>query len=171
LNYSVGNPGSAQYLAAELFKIMTGTDIVRIPYKGGNTVLNALLTGEVQLTFAASGAITPLLKSGKVRALAVTSAKPSPLFPGLPALADSGLPGYEAMTYFSLFAPAKTPAAIIDRLNAEVVRVLGRPEVKDRLFSVGITAVGSTPIELAATVKNDLNKWGKVIKDAGIHAD
>jgi tripartite-type tricarboxylate transporter receptor subunit TctC len=121
--------------------------------------------------FSAASATAPHVKAGKLRALAVTSAQPSPLLPGLPTVAASGLPGYEAILPFGMFAPAKTPMTVIDQLNKEVVQALNRPEVRERLAGAGTEAVGSSPEQLAATMKSEISKWGKLIKDAGIRDD
>src|SRR5262249_4550533 len=117
------------------------------------------------------GSVTPQVNSGKLRALAVTSAEPSALVPSLPTVAASGLPGYEAVGNYSVFAPMATPAAIVDQLHREIVRTLARADVKDRYFNGGVETVGSTPQELAAKVKAEVARMGKVIKDAGIRAE
>ena len=119
--------------------------------------------------FGNAGAVVPYLNSGRLRALAVTSAEPSPLVPGLPTVAASGLPGYQTDVPTGIFTPASTPAAIISQLHKEVVRVLSQPEVKERFFNIGVDVVGGTPAQFAAYIKADMAKWGKVIKDAGIH--
>ena len=131
LNYASTGAGGISHLAAELFKSMAGVNIVRIPYKGTGQAANDLLAGQVQLMFLAIGTAEPYVKSGKLKALAVTSAKPSALAPGLPTVAASGLPGYEAGIIFGLYAPAKTPLPIVNRLNREAVQVLNRTEVKE----------------------------------------
>lgn len=168
LNYPSGAAGGVSHLSGELFKAMAGIDIVRIPFKGTNPALNALLGGQVQLMFATSVAVAPHIKSGRLRALAVTSAEPSALVPGLPTLAASGLPGYESVAMFGVFAPAKTPATLISQLNREIVRVLNRAEVKERVFNAGSEAVGSSPEKFAAAMRAEIAKMGKVIRDAGI---
>jgi tripartite-type tricarboxylate transporter receptor subunit TctC len=171
LNYASSGAGSSQHLAVELFKAMAGVNIVHVPYKGGATLMIALIGGEVQLAFASTAMAAPHINSNRLRALAVTSAQPTALFPGLPTLAASGVPGYEFTATVALFAPAKTPEAIIDRLSRETVLFLNRAEVKKRFFNNGAETLGTSPAELAASVKSDLAKWGKVIKDAGIRAD
>ena len=168
LNYGSSGIGSSPYLAAELFKALAHVDIVHVPYKGATTALPDLFAGHLQLMFNTVTTTGPYVKLGKLRALAVTSAEPSPLVPGLPTIAASGLPGYEAVAVFSMFAPAKTPPAIVSQLNEEIVRVLNRPEVKERFFSTGTEVVGSSPAELSATIKSEMSKWGKIINDAGI---
>ena len=171
MNYSSGSTGSSSHLAAELFKAMAGVNIVRITYKGTGPALTALLAGEVQAMFPSAGGVVPHIKSGKLKAMAVTSAQPSALFPGIPTVAASGLPGYESASVAALFAPAKTPAVIINRLNREVVRFLRTTEASERFLSSGVETVGSSPAQLAATIKSDIARMGKVIKDAGIREE
>ena len=168
LNYATAGTGSSTHLAAELFKAMARVDIVRINYKGPGAAITDLLSGQVQIMIATAASVTPHVKSGKLRAIAVGSAKPSALAPGLPTIAASGLPGYQAESPFGIFAPAKTPAPVINRLNQEIARVLQRAEVKDRLFAVGIEPVGSSPEQLTALIKADVARLGKVIKDNNI---
>jgi tripartite-type tricarboxylate transporter receptor subunit TctC len=170
LNYGSSGTGATNHLAAELFRSMAGVNIVRINYKGAGPALTALLAGEIQLMFPTAGAVTPHLKSGRVRALAVTSAEPTALFPGVPTVAAS-LPGYESVTIYGIFTPAKTPRAIIDKLNVEIVRFLNRADVKEKFFNAGMETVGGSPEQLAAAVKSEMTRMGKVIKDAGIRAE
>ena len=170
LNYGSGASGASSHLAPELFKSMAGVNIVRITYKGSGPAVAALVAGEVQLMVASAPSVAPHLKSGKLRALAVTSAKPSPLFPGLPPIAET-LPGYETVTNTGVFAPAKTPAAVIKRLNQEMVRVLNRSDVKEKFFNAGSEVVASSPEQFAASVKAEIAMWGKLIREAGIKAD
>ena len=170
LNYGSGSIGASTNLAGELFKAMAGVRIARIPYKAGASAMMALITGEVHLMFSTVGLVTPHVKLGKLRALAITTAKPSALAPGLPTVAASGVPGYESASLIGLVAPAGTPATLIDRLNQEIVRVLNRAEVKERLLTFGVEAVGSSPEEFAATIRSDMAKWSKLIKDTGIRA-
>ncbi len=171
LNYSSGISGSATHLPAELFKSMAGVDIVRVTYKGGAPALNALLSGETQVMFATASAGGPQAKAGKLRALAVTSEKRSALFPELPTVAESGLPGYAAASTMCLFAPAATPPALVQKINQDVVQVLTRPEVKDRFLKSGSEVVASSPQALAAAMKADMATMGKLIKEAGIRAN
>jgi tripartite-type tricarboxylate transporter receptor subunit TctC len=140
---------------------------VRIPYKGTALALNALIGGEVQLMFATAASVTPHLKSGRLRALAVTTAKPSVLMPDLPAIAAT-LPGYESVAQSGVFAPTSTPAALINRLNREIVQILSRTEIKQRFFTAGTEATGSTPEEFATAVKAEMTSMGKVIREANI---
>ena len=171
LNYSSGATGVPAHLAAELFKAMANVNIVRINYKGGAPAFNALITGEVQLTFGNAVPVAPYIKSGRLKGLAVTSAQPSALFPEIPTVAAAGLPGYESVTILGIFAPGGTPAAIINRLNQEIVRVLSMAEVKKRFLNEGLETVGSSPEQLAAAVKADTARIAKVIKDNRIRID
>lgn len=169
LNYASGGNGTTSHLAGELFKSMAGVDIVRIVYK--TQVSADLLSGEVQVVFGSAGAVTPHAKSGRLRALAITSPQPSVLVPGLPTVAASGLPGFEMGTIFGIFAPAKTPEPVVKRLNQEIVRFIHTPEARERLISFGVEPVGSSPEELTATMKSEMTRLGKVIVSAGITAD
>jgi tripartite-type tricarboxylate transporter receptor subunit TctC len=171
VNYSAGGAVGATTLAAELFISMAGVNIVRINYKGGGPAVLALVAGEVHLTFATTGATTPFVKAGKLRPLAITSAQPSPLAPNLPTVAASGLPGYESGASYAVFVPVKSPAAAINRLNHEIVRALNRADVKEKFFNTGVRTVGSSPEELAATVKSEMIRLGKVIKDVGLRPE
>ena len=168
LNYGTSSTGAGNHIAGELFKSMAGVKIVRIAYKGGGLAVNALVAGEVQVGFPAAGSVTGVIKAGKLRALAVTSLQPTPLAPGLPTMAESGLPGYESTSYTGLFAPAKTPAALVERLSQEVSRALNVPEVKERLFSVGSEVVASSPAQAAATIKSETDRVRKLINEAGL---
>jgi tripartite-type tricarboxylate transporter receptor subunit TctC len=171
LNYASTGTGGAAHLFTELLKSMAGINMVRINYKGAGQAVTALVSGEVQLSIATSGSVTQHIKSGRLRVLAVTSAKPSTMFPGLPTVAASGLPGYEAIQMQSVCAPAKTPAAIVRRLNQEIVRVLNREDSKQKLWNFGVEVAATTPEELAAAIKSDMATWDKVIKSAGIRVE
>jgi tripartite-type tricarboxylate transporter receptor subunit TctC len=170
INYASGQSGSSAHVAAELFKALAGVDMVRVAYKGQGPAMVSLVTGETQVSFPNAASATPFIKSGRARALAVTTAKPSVLAPGLPTLAAAGLPGYESKAVLGLFAPAKTPAAIVSRLNTEVVRVLNEPEVKQRFLASGAETVGSTPEELAAEIASDIATTGKLLRNIGVTA-
>lgn len=171
LNFGSDAPGGTANLSGLLFKSMAGVDIVNVPYKGNAAAITALIGNEVQLMIVDAGLIVPNIKSGKLRGLAVTSAEPTALAPGLPTVAASGLPGYEAVGMTGMFVPAKTPAAIIDRLNQEIVRVVSRTDVKEKFFNTGSDVVGSSPAQFAAAIKADIARKSKVIKDAGIKLD
>jgi tripartite-type tricarboxylate transporter receptor subunit TctC len=168
LNYGSGSTGAPSHLSAELFKAMSGVNIVRIPYKGTGPAINALVGGQVQLMFVSPTGVTPHVKSGRLRALAVTAAQPSALTPGLPTVSAAGLTGYESTSSFGILAPANTPAGIINQLNQEIVQVLTRAEAKERLFNAGVEPIGNSAEEFAATMKSDMVKWGRLIKAAGI---
>ena len=171
LNYASGLAGGPNHLAAELFKYMAGVSIVRIPYTGGGPALTALLAGQVQVLFGSAGSVSPHLKSGRLRALAVTGAQPSALAPGLPTVAAAGLPGYQSIGISGIFAPANTPAKIINRLSQEIARLTNRADVKEKFLSLGAEPVGSSPEEFSAFIKSDMATWGNVIKAAGIRAE
>ena len=168
LNYGSTGTGGTSHLGAELFKSMAAVNIVWIPYKGGGPAVTALVGGEVELMFASAGSVAPHMKSGRVRALAVTSARPSALLPDLPTVAGSGVAGYESVTSYGLFAPAKTPRAIIDRVNQEVARVLCGAELKNQFLKAGVEPLGNSPEEFAATIKLEMDSVGKLVKDGAI---
>ena len=171
LNYASGISGSVTHLPAELFKAMAGVNIVRVTYKGAAPALNAIMGGEVQVMFASGVTAAPHIKSGRMRALAVTSAQPSAFFPGVPTVAAEGLPGYEAASTQGIFAPAKTPATVIRRLNAEIIKALYKKDVKERFLNTGYEVVDYTPEQFTTWIKADMARMGKVIKDAGIRAE
>ncbi len=166
LNYASGADGATPHLAAELFNTLARVNIVKINYKGGGPALTGLVSGEAHLMFATAGGVTPQIKSGRLKAVAVTSAEPSTLVPGLPTVAAAGLPGYEVVAISGIFAPAKPPAAVINRVNQEVVRYLNLPNTKAQLLSTGVEAVGSSPEQFGAKVKAEMAAFGKIIKDA-----
>ena len=168
LNYCSGLDGSTSHLGGALFTKMAGVNIVRIPYKHGMAGIKDLIAGKVQLMIPGACMGMEQVKLGKLRALAVTSAQPSATAPGLPTVAASGLPGYEIIQTLGMFAPAKTPAAVIRRLNHEVVQALNEPDVKEKLLNIGVDVVVSSPEEFAVRIKSERTKWGKLIKDIGI---
>ena len=170
LNYGSSGAGSTGHLAGELFKAMAGVNMVHIAYKGTAQALTAVVGGEIQLEFASVAATAPHIKAGRLRALAVTSAQPSALAPDLPTVAAT-LPGFESAGMTGMFAPAKTPAAIINRLNQELVQVLNRADVKEKVFNAGAEIGGNSPQQFAAAIKSEMGRLGKVIKDAGIRVE
>ena len=170
LNYASSGTGATNHLAAELFKTMAGVDIVRIGYKGAGPGLNDLIANQIQVMFPTAGAAAPHVKAGRVKALAVTSAERSSIAPQLPTISASGLPGYESLAIYGIFVPSGTPRALVNRLNGEIVKVLGSADVKEKFFSMGMEAVGGTPEQLAARVRADSVRMGKVIRDAGIRS-
>ena len=171
LNYASVGSGSHPHLATQLFNSMAGVPIVHVPYKCTAPGVNDLISGQVQMMIAVVSAAVPHVKSGRLRALAVTSLQPSALLPGLPTVAESGLPGYESIQMFGIYVPAKTPAGAVAKLNQEIVRTLHRTDTKEKLLAVGLEVVGDTPEQFAATIKADMAKMGKVIRDAKIRAD
>lgn len=171
LNYGSASAGGSVHLAAELFKHMARVNIVRVSFKSSGTSVISLVSGEVHLMFANAPPVVPHVKARKLRALAVTTLQQSALFPDMPTIAASGLPGFEVTSVYALFAPARTPAAIINRLNQEAVRFLGRAEVKEKFLATGVETMGGTPEDLAAAMKSEMTRMGKVIKDAGIREE
>ncbi len=171
LNYGSSSSGTANHLAGELFKIMAGVDIVRVPYKGTGPAAVGLLANQVQLMFGSATTGMSQVKSGKLRVLGVASLKLSALAPDVPTISASGLPGYEAAAQSCLWAPAKTPRPIVQRLHADIVRTLNDADVKERLLAAGLETVGLTPEQTNTYIKTDIAKWGKVIRDAGIRQD
>jgi tripartite-type tricarboxylate transporter receptor subunit TctC len=168
LRYGASGTGAGNHLAGELFGAMAGVRIVPVNYNGIGGAIKDLMADKLQLMFPTAVTGAPLVRTGKLRALGVTSAAPSALLPGVPPVAASGLPGYEAITIFSAFAPAATPPAVVGRLNREMVRYLTRADVKEKMFDAGMETVAGSPAQLAATMKSELARMGKVIKDAGI---
>ena len=164
LNASTGANGASSHIALELFKSMTGIDITRVTFSSGSAETAGLLGGQIQMTFGAAVEVSPHIKSGKLRAVAVSSLERSALFPELPTISASGVPGFESGSKTGLFAPAKTSAAIINRLNQEVVRFLQTPEAREQLLGRGVEVVASTPQELGNTVTTEIAKISKLIK-------
>jgi tripartite-type tricarboxylate transporter receptor subunit TctC len=171
LNYGTGTSGASLHLAGELFMLATNTKMARVPYKATGPAILGLLTGEVQMVFATAGAVVPLLKDGKLKALGVTSAKPSPLIPGMPTIAQQGVPGFQLETPGFMLAPAKTPQAIVRLLNEHVVKLMQRPDVKERLAAGGSEASWSTPEELGRMMREDEVRMRKLFKQLGLSAD
>lgn len=168
LNYSSAGLGSPFYIAAELFKQMAHVNIVHIPYKGGGPAITDLLGGQVDMSFANLVAVLPFVKSGKLRALAVTTAKRSSAAPDIPTMAEAGLPGYDFSSWFGILAPAGTPHAIIEKLNKEIVKALKSPEVTQRLSEQGADLIASTPEAFGTYLKAETAKWAKLTKAARI---
>ena len=171
LNFASGSTGSAGHLAGELFKSMAGVDMTHIPYKGAAPAVVDLIAGHVSLMFDNLSSALPNIKIGRVRALAVTTLKRSPLLAELPTISEQGLRGFDISTWFGIFAPAGTPPEIIARLNAETVRILHTPEMKERLVILGAEPVGNRPDEFAAFIKAEIPKYAKVVRDSGAKAD
>ena len=170
---SFGSPGigTSIHVSGELFKSMTGVQMTHVPYKGRQFAMPDLIGGQIQLMFDNMPSALPMAREGKVRALAQTGATRSPAAPDIPTVAESGLPGFEATSWFALFAPAGTPPAIIDKLQAEAKRVYRLPDVQERLAKIGLDAITSSPEELAQFQASEIAKWTKVVKESGAKVD
>ena len=171
LTYASSGNGGPSHLAGELLKTMAHIDLTHVPYKGAVPALNDLLGGHVQLVFAVPASGLPHVKAGRLRALGVTSPSRSPLAPELPTIAESGVAGYEASTWYGLVAPAHTPQPIVTKLYVDVKQVLGLPDVQERLSGVGVELIGSTPEQLAQFIKAEIARWSRVVKFSGARID
>ena len=171
LTYASAGIGSSNHLSGELFRIMAGIDIIHVPYKGGGAAITDLLAGQVSMYFGTTPSTLPFVQSGKLRALGVTTAKRTVAAPELPTIAEAGLPGYEQSAWHGLLAPAGTPDAVIAKLNAEVGRLLRSPDVVERFKAQGIEVIGGSPAEFAAFIRQDVAKYAKLVKTAGIRVD
>jgi len=171
LTFASGGSGSANHMAAELFKSMAGVDIRHIPYKGVPLAIPDLLGGRVTMIFSPTAIVLPLVREGKLRALAVTTLKRSSAVPELPTIAESGFPGFESTGWNGLLAPARTPATILRKLHLETVKALALTDVRAKLADLGVEGIGNSPDEFAAVIKSEIPKWAKVIKESGMKAD
>jgi tripartite-type tricarboxylate transporter receptor subunit TctC len=171
LTYPSAGTGNATHLGGELFASMAGVKLTHVPYKGSGPGLTDLSAGRLAVAFSTALSVVPFVKSGRLRAIAVTSGKRSSFMPELPTVAESGLPGYEASTWYGVIAPAGTPRAVVTRLNAEIVKALALPEVGDRLVAQGIDPVGNTAEQFAAYIRLEIVKWAKIIKSTGVTAE
>jgi tripartite-type tricarboxylate transporter receptor subunit TctC len=181
IDYAKANPGTITYassgngtsihLSAELFKTMAGVDMLHVPYKGSALALTDLLGNQVAIMFDNLPSAIQHVRAGKLRAIAVTSAKRSPQLPNTPTIAEAGLPGYEATSWFGLFAPAGTPQPVVDKLNAAIVKAIADPKVSEQFEHQGAEPYPETPAEFAAFIEAELVKWGKVVKDSGARVD
>ena len=171
LNYAGSGVGTAAHLAAELFKSMTATEIVHISYKGAGPALTDLLAGQTQLMFATALSVTPYIKSNRVRALGVTTAKRSRLYSDLPTIAEAGVSGFEASTWHGVLVPAGTPPAIVERLNTEINKMLQTPDVRDRINALGGEIAGGSSKEFAEHIRREIPKWARVVKSLGVQLD
>ena len=167
LNYGSGGTGSGPHIAAELFNSMAGVNIVRVSFKGAGPATNAVTAGDVHMIFTSTGTVGPHVKAGRLRALAVTSAEPSPLVPDLPTIA-AVLPGYDSTQFQGIFAPGKTPPALARKIQQDITAVLAQQEVKEKFLAMNSEAVGSTPEALSQAMKSDIARIGKIIKEGGI---
>ena len=171
LSFGSSGTGAASHLSAELFKSMAGVDLLHVPYKGTGQAVTDLLAGHVNLMFAPAQTVMPYMQAGKLKALAVTGSKRSETLPNLPTVAESGLPGYEAVGWFGLLAPAATPKATVAKLSADANRVLAMSDVRERMLGLGADPAGNTPEEFARFIRDDQAKWSKLMKEAGIKAE
>jgi tripartite-type tricarboxylate transporter receptor subunit TctC len=171
LSFGSSGTGTLPHLAGELFKSMAGVDIVHVPYKGGPQATADLISGQVAILVAISSTVLPHVKSGRVCALAIATAERMPYLPEVPTVAESGLPGYEAVTWFGFTAPAGTPRETIGKLNTDILKVLNVPEVRQLFAAQGIDATGSTPEQFAAYIRAEIAKWARAIKVSGARAD
>ncbi len=171
LAYSSSGNGTPNHLSGELFDYMTGVRLIHVPYKGGGPSIIALLSGEVSLCFASMPSAIEYVRTGKMRALAVTTVQRSPSLPQLPTINESGVPGYEAEPWYGLSAPAGTPKDILARLHTETVKIVALPDVKDRMENMGIQPRTLTPAEYGAFTRREIEKWAKVIRAANMRAD
>jgi tripartite-type tricarboxylate transporter receptor subunit TctC len=168
LNFSSSGSGGVSHLSAELFRIVAGIDIVHIPYKGAGPAMTALLSGEVQIMMATTPVASAQMKANRVRALAVSSAKRSPLMPALPTIAEAGFPGFETDTWYGMLAPRGTPPAIVNRVNGDLARILARAETKMLFEQQGAQPAGGSPEEFRAFIRSEVAKWAKVMKAARV---
>ncbi len=171
MSFASSGSGTSIHVSGELFKTMTGIDMEHIPYKGRASAIPDLLGGRVTMMFDNMPSSLPLVKEGKLHALGVTSAKRSPAAPDIPTIAEQGLPGFDAVSWFALFAPANTPRPIVDKLQAEVKKIITTGDVAKKLAEIGLEPVGSTADELAAYQRSEITKWAKVVKDSGAKVD
>lgn len=171
LSYASGGSGTAMHLSGELFKAMTGSFILHVPYRGSAPAVLAVMSGETSLAIADIGSIQPQLKSGRLKVIGVMSKERSTLAPNMPTLAESGIPGYESSGWFAILAPAGTPPGIVARLNTEITTVLRLPEIRERFSSAGLEPLTSTPEQLVQLIKTETVKWARVIKASGAKVD
>jgi tripartite-type tricarboxylate transporter receptor subunit TctC len=171
IDYGSSGAGSISHLAAEMFKNMTGAEMLHVPYKGSALIINDLLGGQIQISFSDMPVALPHVKSGKLRALAVTGAKSTPLVPGVPSVAESGVPGYAIDSWWGVLVPKGTPQDIAAKLNGELVRILKLPEVNERFANLGVEAVPTTQADFARKIDAEIAKFSKLIKDVGVRIE
>src|SRR5438876_3431034 len=171
MNFGSGGSGTSNHLAGELFNIVAGVKLVHVPYKGVNLAMNDVLSGQIQLVVIGIPAALPFIQAGRLRALAVIARERSAALPDVPTAAEAGLPNYEVTTWYGVLAPAGTPRPIIDRLNAELVRIMHAPDLQERFAATGTEPRTSTPEEFGEYIRKEMAKWGKVVREAGLHAD
>ena len=171
LTYASSGNGTSIHLSGELFKSMTGVDMLHIPYKGSSPAVTDLLGGQVNMMFDNIPSSLPHIKAGKLRALAVTGSKRSQLLPELPTIAEAGVPGYDSYVWFGIVAPAGTPPEIIAKLNAALMKIAAMPAFRERLTSQGYDVLGTSPEQMAASIRGEIAKWGKIVKASGARVD
>jgi tripartite-type tricarboxylate transporter receptor subunit TctC len=171
LTYASSGNGTSIHLSGELFKSMTGVDLLHIPYKGSSPAVTDLLGGQVNMMFDNIPSSLPHIRAGKLRALAVTGSKRSQLLPDVPTIAEAGVPGYDSYVWFGIVAPAGTPPEIIARLNAALVKIAATPAFRDRLSAQGYDVLSTTPEQMAISIRGEIAKWGKIVKTSGAHVD
>jgi tripartite-type tricarboxylate transporter receptor subunit TctC len=171
LLYASAGNGTLNHLAPEMFKSMAGIDMVHVPYKGAVAAIADVMSGREQVYIGALASTVPHIKSGRLRALAITGARRSPVLPELPTVIESGIPGYDVNSWYGYLAPAGTPRAVIDKVNAEVNKALRLPDIQERLAADGSVAVGGTPEEFGRFIRAEIRKWEKVVKAAGAKVD
>jgi tripartite-type tricarboxylate transporter receptor subunit TctC len=171
LNFASSGSGTSIHLAGELFKVMTGVQMAHVPYKGSAPAVSDLLGGQVQLMFDNLPSALPHIKGGKLKALAVTSMARAPALPDIPTVNESGVPGFEASSWFGLLAPAGTPRDVVTRINGEVAKWLASPDGKEKLAAVGANAAGGSPEDFAKHIAAETAKWAKVVKESGAKVD
>jgi tripartite-type tricarboxylate transporter receptor subunit TctC len=171
LNFPSAGRGTSSHLAGELFNTMAQVKMVHVPYKGGGAAFTDLLAGQVQVFFATMPAAIPFVRSGKLRALAVTSDQRSSTLPDLPTVSEAGLPGYSATTWYGLYAPKGTPVEIVDKLSREINELLKVPAIRERMIAQGFEPAGDSPAQFASFIHGEIVKWGKVVKAAGMEAE
>jgi len=168
LTYGHAGAGSSMHLAGELFNVMAHVNAQQVPFRGSSLIVADLMGGQITMSFIPPTTTLALIREGKVRALAVTSLKRAPFLPDLPTMDESGFPGFNVTAWFGMFAPAGTPASVIDKLNRETVKIMASPDVQDKLHAIGIVPLHNTPAEFAAIIKSEIPYWARVIKDADI---
>jgi tripartite-type tricarboxylate transporter receptor subunit TctC len=171
LNFGSNGQGTAQHLIGEEFSLMTGVKMVHVPYKGSAPLVTDLMAGQIQLSFDTITPDLPQIKAGKLRPLAVTTARRSPALPDVPTLAEAGLSGFDMGSWFGILAPAKTPKEIVARLNAEIVKILNQPDVQKTFADIGAQKVGDSPAQMAALIKSDTGKYGTLARKIGVKID
>jgi tripartite-type tricarboxylate transporter receptor subunit TctC len=171
VTYGSAGSGTSHHMAAELFKSMAHVDMQHVPYKGGGPMMQDLVGGQINVAFETAASAVPQIKAGKVRPIAITTAKRSSAMPDLPSVAESGLPGYDVVTWYGLLAPAGTPKEIVNRMNSEIAKILQTPDMKERIASISSEPGGISPAQFADLIKAETVKWAKVVKDSGATVD